>query len=320
MASAILNTVETVPQEIADTSKPIWVDTREARALAAQVLWDWVVLQPQTVWLNIVRDGNPDEWELDWIKMVNHPQCDRAVASYLFWKFQPSYYLAHGERPREDGTGNLMAHILNRAEKGGWPAATIHYDRVEVALEALETARTIATTPSVPFAIPRQLCANFEGDNETPKLVGDETIAQIDYAFDMFANIDELANSQTVRSDRHQTKEDYYDVAFQFPAHSVVTADMTDLQAITAVFGDWELGLSKVATLKAERFGTAQQRMGNPATAPDPARRWWSGAARFLIISATGASAMVAALHFLGPMAAVVALILWVGVLLQQFL
>ena len=338
-----MKTDEEMSQSDPGTSKS-WIPTNEEREQAGRKLWDWVVKQPQTVWLNIVRYGNPDEWELYWIDMVKHPRCDRAVASYLFWKLQPSHFLTADDRPYEDGCGSyedMMAAILDRAESGGWPTSKVHYDRIEIAREALETARTIATSPTVPFAIPRQLCANFEGDNDTPTIVGSEPIEDVEPLFGLLDSTPVLVCSAEVRADRQLTGEYHYDQAFALPARAIVTDDMTDLQAITAVFGDWEPALSKVAAVDAEReafYAEARKRnaaltaahvsvkpsprraTGTAHVSLKPARRWWPGVARFVIMNAIGAAAMIAALHFAGSMAAVMVLIVWIGVLLHEFL
>ena len=102
--------------------------------------WAWLQHQPLQAWLFFAREANWDQAELLFVAMVRHPRCDVALASWLFWSANPSWFLSQGERP---GVGTLLGEILCRAEGEGFAPATLHYSRVEVARQALEAANAI---------------------------------------------------------------------------------------------------------------------------------------------------------------------------------
>ena len=61
--------------------------------------WAWLEQQPQQAWLYYARNANWDQAEDMFVDMVRHPRCDRALASWLFWSSDPSYFIHHGTRP-----------------------------------------------------------------------------------------------------------------------------------------------------------------------------------------------------------------------------
>lgn len=241
-------------------------------------VWTWLQTQPQTAWLYFARDANWDD--MDWLfpQIVMHPDCDRALASWLFWHAQPNYYFSVGKRPLVDGSGgdDLMAMLLERAEAGGWPARGLHYARAEVAEYAFDTAAQLAEGNSAPFAIPRQLCASFDGRN--PPL---EMDAQTD------ADWQELTDTQIdvriMRRDEDAMRDySWYESALRLPDNPVVTAGMSDLEAIEAVFGEHRASQARIEEARKDaqrgwRTAAAAAQTG-PATnragmTTDPERR-----------------------------------------------
>lgn len=202
-------------------------------------VWEWLQTQPQTAWLYFVRDANFDD--MDWLfpQMVRHPDCDRALASWLFWMNEPGPWLEGDESPVGSMFGDLMAAILERADAGGWPRRGLHYPRVEVAYEAFRAAKALAMRDRPPvFRIPRELCASFEGAN--PALVlDDETLAEWKELSEKEYVSIALSDEVTFKRNREGGNW-WYEAELRLPSEPVVIPTMTDLQAIEAVFGEWK--------------------------------------------------------------------------------
>lgn len=238
-------------------------------------VWTWLQGQSQTAWLYFARGANWDD--MDWLfpQMVVHPDCDRALASWLFWHAQPSHYLAVGERPTADGSGahDLMALILDRAEMGGWPTRGLHYSRMEVAQNAFDAATELAKVASAPFAIPRELCASFDGSN--PPL---EMDAQTEA--DWRELTDTLIDVRITRSDEEALgAHSWIEPALRLPADPVVTAEMSDFDAIEAVFGDYRSTLERIEDCRRLLHKHNPRRPIAPSTAesaPKASKPGWS--------------------------------------------
>jgi hypothetical protein len=64
--------------------------------------WTWLEQQPQHAWLYYARNANWDQAENMFVDMVRHPVCDRALASWLFWSSDPSYFVEQRKRPHRN--------------------------------------------------------------------------------------------------------------------------------------------------------------------------------------------------------------------------
>ena len=304
-------------------------------------VWEWLQTQPQTAWLYFVRDANFDD--MDWLfpQMVRHPDCDRALASWLFWMNEPGPWLEGDESPVGSMFGDLMAAILERADAGGWPRRGLHYPRVEVAYEAFRAAKALAMRDRPPvFRIPRELCASFEGANP-PLVLDDETLADWDELTEKEYVRIALTDEETFRQNRDGGNW-WFEKELRLPSDPVVTPNMTDLEAIEAVFGECESTTARIErardlkdrayedSLNADSERSAElyrlHRLGlkaneerwleerarsHPITAPGkaPAKRSFAGRiAAYLLL---GCAVFIGSLHFLGPKVAAVVLIVW---------
>ncbi|WP_037498590.1 DUF4274 domain-containing protein [Sphingomonas jaspsi] len=273
-------------------------------------IWTWLQGQPQIAWLYFARHANWDN--MDWLfpEMVRHPDCDRALASWLFWRSDPGYFLAQGKSPPR---GDLLAAILDRAANGGWPASGLHYQRVEVAFPALGAAGALdRLTGPAPFRIPRELCASFEGAN--PPLAMDAgTRADWQELGDTFHVFTTTCDEETFRQERDGGNW-WFEPALELPRNPLTTPEMTDLEAIDAVFGEHR---SAIERIEAVRQGLNGARSSGSATAlaETPARKL----VRFLGANVVGVGALLAGLHFVGPWAAILVLGLWIAWLIKRF-
>jgi hypothetical protein len=250
--------------------------------------WAWLKEQPQQAWLYYARCANWDEAERIFIEMVRQPECDRGLASWLFWSSDPTYYIANGKRPVAD---RVSAAILDRCEKGGFPNSRLHYGRVEVAFYALRVAEALERLSGpAPFRIPRELCASFDGSNPDLPPFDEET--ERDLA-EMFTYLD----GKLPRTDRdswepqHKGGNWWYEPGLRLPRHPIVTEQMTDVEAIDAVFGEHRSALRRIEQVRQKRNRPAA-RYG---TNPDPKMR--AVGLGLLLLSLIGL-ALVAWLHF----------------------
>jgi hypothetical protein len=205
--------------------------------------WTWLQQQPQTAWLYYARKANWDEAGEMFVDMVRHPHCERALASWLFWSSDPSYFIEQGKRPP---AGTLVGAILERSEKGGFSNTGLFYHRVEVALQALRAAEALTRLDGPPsFRIPRELCASFEGRN--PDLPPFDATTERDLE-EMFEYLD----GTLPRTDQDSWEWNkrggnwWYEQALQLPPTPEVTARMSDVEAIDAVFGEHRSTLARI--------------------------------------------------------------------------
>ena len=290
-------------------------------------IWEWLQGQPQTAWLYFARTANWDD--MDWLfpQMVMHPDCDRALASWLFWSIGPEDRIADPvETHRPD---DLLSAILDRAANGGWPSRGLHYRRVEVALHALRTAERLAKSErGAAFAIPRQLCASFEGSNAALEM-DDETRADWRELADAHHVTITESDDENIRFHRSGGNW-WFEPALILPDNPVTTPTMSDIEAIEAVFGDHRDALARVELARLSSLGRTRRltdsdwkRIRNAPQSDWPvpkkrgALRWL---AKFVVFNAIGVAALIGSLHFLGPIAAAVALLAWISASWYLFL
>jgi|GEM_PF-4862150 len=129
----------------------------------ARDLWAWLKEQPQDAWLLWMRTANWDNADqiFDW--MLDDPNCDLAIVSWLFWM--------GGADDEVINPGNtnasLTSKILRNLEKGYYANAGLYYNRVDVIVFAHEYIKNLKEIQEKgidpPFALPRQLCGPFNG-------------------------------------------------------------------------------------------------------------------------------------------------------------
>ena len=304
-------------------------------------VWSWLQTQPPSAWLYFVRNANFDD--MDWLfpEMVRHPDCDRVLASWLFWMNEPGAWLEGDESPIGPMFGDLMTAILERAEAGGWAKSGLHYPRVEVAYEAFRAAKALATRDGPPaFRIPRELCASFEGTNP-PLVLGDQAEADWKELAEKENVSIALSDEETFRRMREGGSW-WFEPALKLPPDSVVTSGMTDLEAIEAVFGQWEPTNSRMEQLRAsidradkEYLNADPERSAelyrlHRSSQEENERRWLeervatrapspsrtdsakpSFVGRLTAYLVLGCAALIGALHFFGAKVAAVVLIVW---------
>lgn len=213
-------------------------DTRETGV----DFWAWLEQQPLQAWLFYARGANWDNAETIFRNMVAHPRCDLAIASWLFWQSEPSYWLAQSEKPR---AGTLLRAILDRCADGGFPSDTVHYERVEVAFHALQAAKVLSELKGPPpFDIPRDLIRGFDGSNPPIGPYGPEVEQDLAEIFDDNPGKHSVIWGSFYRSDR-----DYFDrmrrggnwwfePALRLPKHRRLDVGVSTVVAIEAVFGN----------------------------------------------------------------------------------
>lgn len=207
--------------------------------------WTWLEQQPQQAWLYYARNANWDQAGDMFVDMVRHPRCDRALASWLFWSSDPAHFIAQGKRPSRE---TLLGAILDRSEAGGFTNGPLHYHRVEVALNALRTAEALTRLDGPPpFRIPRELCASFEGRNPDVPPFDATTERDLEEMFQYLDGRLPRTDQESCESNRRGGNW-WYEPALQLPSAPQVTARMSDVEAIDAVFGEHRSTLARIAS------------------------------------------------------------------------
>jgi hypothetical protein len=238
--------------------------------------WAWLQQQPQQAWLYYARNANWDEAEGMFVDMVRHPRCDRALASWLFWSADPRFFIEQGTRPHAN---TLLGAILDRSEKGGFDHAELHYHRVEVALQALLAAEALTKRDGPPpFRIPRELCASFEGLNTDLPPFDETTERDLE---EMFRYLDGTLprNDQESWERNRRGGNWWYEQALQLPPTPEVTIQMSDVEAIDAVFGEHRSTLARIEHVRTNLNANRAARTGQSEQSarwglnPDPKQR-----------------------------------------------
>ena len=231
--------------------------------------WAWLEQQPQQAWLYYARNANWDQAEDMFVDMVRHPRCDGAIASWLFWSSNPSYFIEQGRRPRPE---TLVGAILDRSEKGGFNSTGLCYHRVEVALQALRAADVLTRLDGPPpFRIPRELCASFEGRNPDLPPFDGTTERDLEEMFQYLDGILPRTDQDSWEWNRRGGNW-WYEQALQLPSTPAVTAHMTDVEAIDAVFGEHRSTLARIERARTQRNAKVRR----PGAGPDESAgtRW----------------------------------------------
>jgi hypothetical protein len=228
--------------------------------------WAWLRGQPQQAWLYYARNANWDQAERMFVEMVREPDCDRALASWLFWSSGPDYYIREGRSPHDD---SLLGAILKREAEGGFTQSRLHYGRVEVAFNALATADALAKREGPPpFRIPRELCASFDGRN--PDLPKYDEATERDLA-EMFQYLDGTLPRTDEQSYEGQRRGGnwWFESALRLPQNPQVTEEMSDVEAIDAVFGEHRSSLRRIEARRVR----GNRQPGRWGMNPDPKQR-----------------------------------------------
>ena len=228
--------------------------------------WAWLRTQPQQAWLYYARSANWDEADRMFVEMVREPDCDRALASWLFWSSGPHFYVREGRLPPD---GSLLGEILKREAEGGFAQSKLHYNRVEAAFYALITADALDKLKGPPpFRIPRELCASFDGRNADLPEYDEETERDLAEMFEYLDGTFPRTDEQSYEGQRRGGNW-LFEPALRLPNNPRVTHDMTDVQAIDAVFGEHRASLRRI---EAERL-RLNRKPGRWGMNPDPKQR-----------------------------------------------
>ncbi|WP_170294836.1 DUF4274 domain-containing protein [Roseospira navarrensis] len=140
----------------------LYSDDPEDRAFGDD-LWTWLKEQPQDAWLLWMRTANWDNADGIFDRMLDDPNCDLAIVSWLFWASDPGYHLKNPDRLDQ----SLPGKILRNLDKGYYTNADLFYDTFSVIdnahayIACLEEMREKGINPL--FALPRPLCGPFNG-------------------------------------------------------------------------------------------------------------------------------------------------------------
>ncbi len=124
--------------------------------------WDWLKNQPQDAWLLWARCANWDNADTIFDLMVDRPDCDLALVSWIFWGCSPAYYVRN---PARYGNRELIGKIVSNCQRSFYTSSDLFYDRYEVAINAHEYLKALREKPAAgpPFELPRLLCGPFDG-------------------------------------------------------------------------------------------------------------------------------------------------------------
>jgi hypothetical protein len=133
----------------------------EDRAYASD-FWSWLAQQPRDAWLLWARRANWDNAGTIFQAMVDRPDCDLGLVSWLFWASGPASCI---EQPAHYRRDRLIATIVENCDRGFYGPAELSYDRSDVAISAHQYVRALreAAPGQPPFRLPRALCGPFDG-------------------------------------------------------------------------------------------------------------------------------------------------------------
>jgi hypothetical protein len=225
--------------------------------------WAWLEQQPVHAWLFYARGANWDSGETIFEKMVAHPRCDLAIASWIFWANEPAYWLGGSKMPPP---GGMLRTIIDRCNGDGFPSGAVHYQRVEVAYNAFLAARELRNRKDPPpFDIPLALIQSFEGRNPPIGPFSKQIENDLTEIFDDVPGHHSLVWGSFFRSDAEYFNRQrrggnwWYEPALRLPEKPEANANMSALGAIEAVFGKHRPNLRRI-----KREGRRRQRKYNP--------------------------------------------------------
>ena len=102
----------------------------------------WLPSQPQGTWLMFLKGSVWDGGEALRQRMIDDPDCDIAIASWIFWACQPGFSVANAnafkghQELREDGLpledGPLLQRIATNIDRGFYRRSELALNRFEV--------------------------------------------------------------------------------------------------------------------------------------------------------------------------------------------
>lgn len=136
-----------------------------------------------------------------------------------------------------------------------------------MALQALRAAEALTKLDGPPpFRIPRELCASFEG--RTPDLPPFDATTERDLQ-EMFQYLDgTLPRTDQESWEWNRAGTWWYEPALQLPSAPQVTARLSDVEAIDAVFGEHRSTLARIASRTNTQSAGARWGLN-----PDPKQR-----------------------------------------------
>lgn len=144
-----------------------------------QDLHAWVLSQPQDVWLMFVRCNGYDRHARLYEDLIETPDCDLGIISFIFWREQPGSKLT--DRYRFDLS--LQKKILTNFENGRYRAQSLSFDPAEIVHEVRDyIAACHGTKPEEwLFRLPKALCCPHTGARpRVPDRFDDETEQHLD--------------------------------------------------------------------------------------------------------------------------------------------
>lgn len=125
-------------------------------------LWSWLKEQPQDAWLLWARQANWDNADTIFDLMLDRPDCDLALVSWIFWGCNPDFYVRKAGFFSE---GTLIYKIIRNCESDFYRSSSLFCDRYSVAISAHEYLNALRQTgeKNAPFKLPRALCGPFNG-------------------------------------------------------------------------------------------------------------------------------------------------------------
>lgn len=91
--------------------RPLYLDP------ALQITVDWLVEQPQEMWMAFVENTNYD-FAVDALRwMIRSGKCDRAVALAMYWNLAAGYYVQFANRSEVPSHAQLTYNIVKKIER-----------------------------------------------------------------------------------------------------------------------------------------------------------------------------------------------------------
>ena len=148
----------------------------------------WLPSQPQGTWLMVLKNMNWDSMDSLMQFMIDDPDCDIAIAAYIFWACDPGWHVAN--EGTSSGGAARIARIAANVDRGFYRRSELALNRFEVlhnvhAYAEAVRARRFRGQPAR-ITLPRVLLGPFIGQepaiapgNEATERHLDEIICEL---------------------------------------------------------------------------------------------------------------------------------------------
>lgn len=138
-----------------------WCGLRDYRA----EIEAWLPSQPQGTWLMFLKNSVWDGGEALRMRMIDDPDCDIAIAAWIFWACQPGWHVANESDFK--GDEHHIRSIVANIDRGFYRRSELTLNRFEVLHSVHEyvdavRARRLARRPAW-MTLPRCLLGPFIG-------------------------------------------------------------------------------------------------------------------------------------------------------------